>query len=102
MARAKVYPSLRVTLRPYARCTEQECPWAMGVSNAARDGAKHHTATTGHDTEVIIQEVTFYKRREIATEQPGAPEAVARSGKASDAGDGDVEADPGPHSGDRG
>lgn len=56
----KVIRALSVTYQPYAECIANECDWNTSTSPAARDWAKNHVKTTGHEVRVIKETVDLY------------------------------------------
>lgn len=61
-AKPKVSAALRVTYNPAASCRVQGCTWEYPSSQATRKLAKRHALNTGHEVEVLVEDLTIYRR----------------------------------------
>lgn len=56
----KAVRAMSVTYQPYAECVADDCDWNAPCSPSARDWAKNHVATKGHEVRVIKETVDLY------------------------------------------
>lgn len=77
MPQPKATAPIRMTFNPAATCRDEQCGWSRGDNPVTRDEAKQHTIQTGHETEVVVEDVTVYRREPAMTAAKAATPSVA-------------------------